>query len=114
MYKWARNNGRNGVARTSPILYTVNTRSILTHLLAEHYILYQYNLANAKDHWIGFTQMEMVSVLQIIIYISWINGLQPYYQPSPAAPLPFSINGIYSDPSFPSDIPMACAVNITN
>jgi glucan 1,3-beta-glucosidase len=38
--------------------------------------------------------------------------LQPYYQPSPAPPAPFTINSVYSDPSFASDSPMAWAINV--
>ncbi|EGN94233.1 glycoside hydrolase family 55 protein [Serpula lacrymans var. lacrymans S7.3] len=52
---------------------------------SEHSSLYQYNLAGAKNHWIGFAQTE-----------------SPYYQPSPAAPAPFSTDSAYSDPSFSS------------
>ncbi|KAJ3557789.1 hypothetical protein NM688_g1277 [Phlebia brevispora] len=48
----------------------------------EHHTLYQYNLANAANHYMGLIQTET-----------------PYYQPVPATPSPFSINSAYSDPS---------------
>ncbi|KZT68172.1 glycoside hydrolase family 55 protein [Daedalea quercina L-15889] len=57
---------------------------------AEHHVLYQYNIANASDHYMGLIQTE-----------------SPYYQPSPAPPSPFSINSTYNDPSFPSDLTAA-------
>lgn len=50
---------------------------------SEHSTLYQYNLHNAENHWIGLAQTET-----------------PYYQPSPQAPAPFSIKSKYSDPTF--------------
>ncbi|KIY65201.1 glycoside hydrolase family 55 protein [Cylindrobasidium torrendii FP15055 ss-10] len=51
----------------------------------EHHTLYQYNLVEAKDHYIGFAQTE-----------------SPYYQPVPSAPAPFGIHEGYNDPSFPA------------
>jgi glucan 1,3-beta-glucosidase len=53
------------------------------HILAsEHHAIYQYSLVGAKNHYMGLIQTET-----------------PYYQPSPAAPSPFSLNSAYSDPS---------------
>ncbi|KAJ7837005.1 glycoside hydrolase family 55 protein [Mycena olivaceomarginata] len=62
---------------------------------AEHHTLYQYQLLNAKEHYMGFIQTET-----------------PYYQPMPKVPLPypFSITSKYGDPEFPSDITMAWAL----
>ncbi|KAG9225976.1 hypothetical protein CCMSSC00406_0006402 [Pleurotus cornucopiae] len=52
---------------------------------AEHHVLYQYNLYEAKDHYIGLIQTE-----------------SPYFQPTPAAPHPFLPSEKYNDPSFES------------
>ncbi|KAJ7290151.1 exo-beta-1,3-glucanase [Mycena rebaudengoi] len=49
---------------------------------SEHHVLYQYNLVNAKNHYMGLIQTE-----------------SPYYQPAPAPPAPFSINSAFKDPS---------------
>ncbi|CAL1705010.1 unnamed protein product [Somion occarium] len=62
---------------------------------SEHHTLYQYNLVNAKDHYMGLIQTET-----------------PYYQPSPAPPTPFSINAAFHDPSLPE--PAAWALNVQN
>ncbi|KAF8184871.1 exo-beta-1,3-glucanase [Mycena galopus ATCC 62051] len=50
---------------------------------AEHHTLYQYNLVGAQNHYIGLMQTEI-----------------PYYQPTPVAPSPFTVESAYSDPSF--------------
>ncbi|KAF7978685.1 hypothetical protein HWV62_44937 [Athelia sp. TMB] len=52
---------------------------------AEHHAMYQYSLVGAKDHYMGLIQTET-----------------PYYQPSPAAPTPFSTDSAYNDPTFSS------------
>ncbi|KAJ8699458.1 hypothetical protein PTI98_002571 [Pleurotus ostreatus] len=52
---------------------------------AEHHVLYQYNLYEAKDHYMGLIQTE-----------------SPYFQPTPAAPHPFPPSEKYNDPSFES------------
>ncbi|KAF7984997.1 hypothetical protein HWV62_9976 [Athelia sp. TMB] len=52
---------------------------------AEHHAMYQYSLVGAKDHYMGLIQTET-----------------PYYQPSPAAPAPFSTDSAYNDPTFSS------------
>ena len=49
----------------------------------EHHTLYQYQLSNTVDTFLGFIQTE-----------------SPYYQPNPAAPLPFTSESAYSDPTF--------------
>ncbi|EPT02026.1 hypothetical protein FOMPIDRAFT_141879 [Fomitopsis schrenkii] len=64
---------------------------------AEHHTLYQYNLVNARDHYLGLLQTE-----------------SPYYQPSPPPPAPFAIDPRYHDPSFPSGQLSAWAVSIQN
>ncbi|KAG2137936.1 glycoside hydrolase family 55 protein [Suillus clintonianus] len=62
---------------------------------SEHAVLYQYSLVNAQNHYIGFAQTET-----------------PYYQPSPAAPAPFSTVSSYNDPTFSSSINMAWGMYI--
>ncbi|KAF9229792.1 glycoside hydrolase family 55 protein [Gyrodon lividus] len=62
---------------------------------AEHNVLYQYNLHNAQNHWIGFAQTET-----------------PYYQPVPGAPAPFSIDKAYYDPEFNSSNATAWALYV--
>ncbi|EGN92975.1 glycoside hydrolase family 55 protein [Serpula lacrymans var. lacrymans S7.3] len=62
---------------------------------SEHAALYQYNLAGAQDHWIGFAQTET-----------------PYYQPTPAAPAPFFTDSAYNDPTFSSSINTAWGMYI--
>lgn len=49
----------------------------------EHHTLYQYQFANTKNIFAGFLQTET-----------------PYYQPSPAAPTPFTVNTALNDPDF--------------
>ncbi|KAJ7261315.1 exo-beta-1,3-glucanase [Mycena haematopus] len=50
---------------------------------AEHSSLYQYSLQGAQNHYMGLIQTET-----------------PYYQPSPAAPGPFTVDATFHDPSF--------------
>ena len=49
----------------------------------EHHTLYQYQLANTQDLYMGFIQTET-----------------PYYQPNPPAPAPFSVMSCLNDPNF--------------
>ncbi|KAI5990344.1 glycoside hydrolase family 55 protein [Pisolithus marmoratus] len=70
--------GRGVLSQSAGPVWLIGTAS-------EHAALYQYNLAGAQNHWIGF----------------------PYYQPVPAAPAPYSSTSTYSDPSFSSSINMA-------
>jgi len=48
---------------------------------SEHHTIYQYNLVNAADHYMGLIQTET-----------------PYYQPVPPAPKPFTISKTWKDP----------------
>ncbi|KXN90550.1 Glucan 1,3-beta-glucosidase [Leucoagaricus sp. SymC.cos] len=50
---------------------------------AEHHVMYQYQLVNAKNHYMGLIQTET-----------------PYFQPNPAPPVPFTVNSSFKDPSF--------------
>lgn len=53
----------------------------------EHHTLYQYQLVNASDIWMGQIQTET-----------------PYYQPNPPAPFPFTQrSNTYHDPDFDAD-----------
>ncbi|KAH8646744.1 pectate lyase superfamily protein-domain-containing protein, partial [Xylariales sp. PMI_506] len=54
---------------------------------SEHFVMYQYQLSNAKNVFLGFMQTET-----------------PYYQPSPLAPAPFelSVGAFSNDPTFGS------------
>ncbi|KAF8582440.1 glycoside hydrolase family 55 protein [Ramaria rubella] len=64
---------------------------------SEHHALYQYNLVNAANHYLGLIQTE-----------------SPYYQPSPAPPSPFSINTTFHDPSFPAGVDHAWALSVSS
>ncbi|KAJ7349186.1 exo-beta-1,3-glucanase [Mycena albidolilacea] len=50
---------------------------------SEHHTLYQYSLVGAQNHYLGLIQTET-----------------PYYQPTPVAPSPFTVNSDFKDPSF--------------
>lgn len=53
---------------------------------SEHHVLYQYQLANTKDIYLGHTQTE-----------------SPYYQPHPPASSPFPVVPALNDPDFAAD-----------
>lgn len=60
------------------------TRIWLVGTSVEHFVLYQYQLVNASDIWMGQIQTET-----------------PYYQPNPPAPYPFTqLNADLHDPDF--------------
>ncbi|VDC01655.1 unnamed protein product [Peniophora sp. CBMAI 1063] len=63
---------------------------------SEHHVLYQYNIANAANHYIGLAQTETA-----------------YFQPTPKGPTPFTVESAYSDPDLPSD-GMGWGMNIVN
>ncbi|KAF9044161.1 exo-beta-1,3-glucanase [Panaeolus papilionaceus] len=62
---------------------------------SEHHVIYQYNLVGARDHYMGLIQTE-----------------SPYWQPSPSAPAPFTINTSYSDPTPYASVASAWALNV--
>ncbi|KAF8900746.1 exo-beta-1,3-glucanase [Gymnopilus junonius] len=64
---------------------------------AEHHVLYQYNLVGAQNHYMGLIQTET-----------------PYFQPTPTAPAPFSVNPDFKDPSPYSSGASAWALTITS
>ncbi|KAJ6488579.1 exo-beta-1,3-glucanase [Mycena vitilis] len=63
---------------------------------SEHFTLYQYNLVNAANHYLGLIQTET-----------------PYYQPAPAPPAPFTVNTAFKDPSNWSGISAAWGLRVT-
>ncbi|KAG6917782.1 hypothetical protein DXG01_001054 [Tephrocybe rancida] len=62
---------------------------------AEHHVLYQYSLVNAKNHYMGLIQTE-----------------SPYFQPNPAPPQPFSVNSAYKDPTFTGAVTSAWGLKV--
>jgi glucan 1,3-beta-glucosidase len=68
---------------------------------AEHHVLYQYNLVGAKDHYMGLIQTETVSGSTSAHDLDeLISFNQPYFQPVPLPPAPFSSTSAYHDPVF--------------
>ncbi|KAJ3863893.1 glycoside hydrolase family 55 protein [Lentinula novae-zelandiae] len=63
---------------------------------AEHHSLYQLQLVNAQNHYLGLFQTEI-----------------PYYQPSPESPSPFTSSTTYNDPTT-FDSGFAWAVNVVS
>lgn len=80
--------GRGILSESAGPVWMIGTAS-------EHHTLYQYSLVNAKNHYMGLIQTET-----------------PYYQPSPAAPVPFTVNSAFHDPTFSSDITSAWALRV--
>ncbi|KAG6814279.1 hypothetical protein H0H92_013404 [Tricholoma furcatifolium] len=72
------------------------TEIFLSLIPAEHHIMYQYNLVNAQNHYMGMIQTET-----------------PYFQPSPAPPSPFSTDSSYNDPTFTSSLTNAWGLTVT-
>lgn len=70
---------------------------------SEHNVLYQYQLINARN-----------------VFMTMIQSETPYWQPGPAAPLPYTPNPIFGDPTYShcvaGDIkcPMSYAVRAAN
>ncbi|KAF7295343.1 hypothetical protein MIND_01073700 [Mycena indigotica] len=64
---------------------------------SEHHTLYQYSLVNAANHYMGLIQTE-----------------SPYFQPSPAAPAPFTVNSAFKDPTNWSGITSAWGLRVTS
>jgi glucan 1,3-beta-glucosidase len=71
---------------TSPTFLMLTCPSVGTGV--EHNVLYQYQLVNTQNIYMGFIQTET-----------------PYYQPNPQAPIPFVLNTGLQDPNFDT----ACA-----
>ncbi|KAJ7168214.1 exo-beta-1,3-glucanase [Mycena crocata] len=81
--------GRGILSESAGPVWMIGTAS-------EHHVLYQYNLVNAKTHYLGLIQTET-----------------PYYQPVPVAPAPFSVNTAFKDPASWSGIPSAWGLRVT-
>ena len=62
--------------------------------------MYQYGLANAQNHYMGFIQTETVSLPGVYMAsVLTAAPLQPYFQPDPAPTSPFVPSTTYYDPS---------------
>ncbi|KAJ7184277.1 exo-beta-1,3-glucanase [Mycena filopes] len=81
--------GRGILSESAGPVWMIGTAS-------EHHVLYQYNLVNAKTHYLGLIQTET-----------------PYYQPSPAPPAPFAVSTAFQDPSNWSGITAAWGLRVT-
>ncbi|KAJ7157275.1 exo-beta-1,3-glucanase [Mycena filopes] len=81
--------GRGILSESAGPVWMIGTAS-------EHHVLYQYNLVNAKTHYLGLIQTET-----------------PYYQPSPAPPAPFAVSTAFQDPSNWSGITTAWGLRVT-
>ncbi|KAJ7084946.1 exo-beta-1,3-glucanase [Mycena epipterygia] len=82
--------GRGILSESAGPVWMIGTAS-------EHHVLYQYNLANAKSHYMGLIQTET-----------------PYFQPNPVAPAPFTVNTAFKDPASWSDISQAWGLWVTS
>ena len=80
---------------------------------SEHHVIYQYNLHGAKNHYLGLIQTESVRGLSSTVSCTSLTLPQPYFQPNPAVPEPFTINSNLGDPSFPADLTSAWALTIS-
>ncbi|KAF9044166.1 glucan 1,3-beta-glucosidase [Panaeolus papilionaceus] len=80
--------GRGILSESNGPVWMIGTAS-------EHHVLYQYNLVDAQNHYMGLIQTE-----------------SPYYQPLPASPTPFSIDGRFNDPQPYKGNASSWAVNI--
>ena len=68
------------------LVESIRGRIWLSATASEHHVLYQYQLANTRDVFMGHTQTET-----------------PYFQPHPPASLPFPRNAALNDPDFVAD-----------
>jgi len=80
--------GRGILSESTGPVWMIGTAS-------EHHTLFQYNLVNAKNHYLGLIQTET-----------------PYYQPVPSPPAPFVSNEKYHDPTFSSSITSAWGLRV--
>ena len=60
--------------------------------------MYQVNLVNAKNHWIGLLQVCEPLGMPRRSLIFNCQTESPYYQPMPMAPAPFTYNSKWNDP----------------
>ncbi|KAJ7197153.1 glycoside hydrolase family 55 protein [Mycena pura] len=80
---------------------------------AEHFSLYQYQVLNAKDHYMGLIQTETVSHNCLEGGFLSTDTFQPYFQPyAVPLPYPFNISSKYGDPTFPPGMNQAWAVTV--
>ncbi|KAF8516954.1 exo-beta-1,3-glucanase [Hysterangium stoloniferum] len=66
--------GRGVLSESAGPVWLIGTAS-------EHHVIYQYNFAGAANHYIGLMQTET-----------------PYFQPTPASPVPFKVESRWHDP----------------
>ncbi|KAJ6514576.1 exo-beta-1,3-glucanase [Mycena vulgaris] len=81
--------GRGILSESAGPVWMIGTAS-------EHFVLYQYQLVNAQNHYLGLIQTET-----------------PYFQPGPVAPAPFAVNTAFKDPSSWSGISQAWGLRVT-
>jgi glucan 1,3-beta-glucosidase len=74
---------------------------------AEHHVLYQYLLKDARDHYLGLIQTESVSFFDHVLCMRAYCLSQPYFQPTPSAPTPFPRVERYVDPETKSGMAWA-------
>jgi glucan 1,3-beta-glucosidase len=70
----------------------------------EHHTKYEYQFVNTKDVFAGqvcITDQQKASGRPTTNYEIQIQTETAYYQPNPAAPLPFPYSKVYNDPTFP-------------
>jgi hypothetical protein len=92
--------GQTGVFAGRGILSESQGPVWMVGTASEHAALYQYALVDAKNHYMGLIQTETVSSNSQIHRLHGLTlCLQPYYQPSPVAPAPFSVNAVFHDPA---------------
>ena len=92
--------GRGILSESAGPVWMIGTAS-------EHHVIYQYNLHGAKNHYLGLIQTESVRRLSSFVSCTSLTLPQPYFQPNPAVPEPFTINSDLGDPSFPADLTSA-------
>jgi hypothetical protein len=80
--------GRGILSESAGPVWMIGTAS-------EHHVLYQYNIVNAQNHYMGLIQTET-----------------PYFQPNPAPPAPFTVNSTFHDPATAPGIPAAWALQV--
>ncbi|KAF8184872.1 exo-beta-1,3-glucanase [Mycena galopus ATCC 62051] len=81
--------GRGILSQSAGPVWMIGTAS-------EHHTLYQYNLVNAANHYLGLIQTET-----------------PYYQPVPVPPAPFTVSTAFADPATWTGISAAWALRVT-
>lgn len=82
---------------------------------SEHHVLYQYSLVGASNHYLGLAQTESVrpsAHFPNVVLTNIRTTTQPYFQPSPAPPSPFTSLSSFNDPTFPNGLNQAWALHV--